>query len=72
MKHLILITSLILTSCHPCNAQDYRQCNERWNDLEILLQIKELRMIREIKESQERREFEARIDRYRYSTDLLK
>jgi hypothetical protein len=72
MKYITLIAALLLTSCHPCYAQDYRQCNERWNDLEILLQIKEVRLLREIKESQERREFEARIDRYRYSTDVLK
>jgi len=71
MKY-ILLASLILSSCHPCAAQDNCQFNDTYRDLQVFIQIKELQALRDIKYKQEQADFERRMESYRYKVELYK
>jgi len=72
MKCLSIIAMSAIVFCSVSMAQNIRPCSDWSNDIQFLLQIKELQLLRKIKDDQERRDFEARMERYRYSAKLLK
>ena len=72
MKYLAIVAVSAITFCSFSMAQNVRPCDDWSNDIQFLLQIRELQLLRKIKDDQERRDFEARMERYRYSAKLLK
>lgn len=54
MKYSILAAALLLSACHPCTAQDLRPCDDEWRALQVLLEIKQYRAIKEMQDEIDR------------------